>query len=44
MLPNVSNPEEYAEYEAWKEWFKSYVAPGDDPGDPAVDLEYVWAI
>jgi hypothetical protein len=44
MLPDVNNPEEFAEYEAWKEWFRSYVAPGDDPGAPAVDIEYVWTL
>jgi hypothetical protein len=44
MLPDVNNPEQFAEYEAWKEWFRSYVAPGDDPGAPAVDIEYVWPL
>jgi hypothetical protein len=41
MLPDMNNPEEVAEYEAWKDFFKSYVAPGEDPGEPAFDIEYV---
>jgi hypothetical protein len=39
MLPDMNDPENVAEYEAWKEWFKNYVPPGDDPGAPAVDLQ-----
>jgi hypothetical protein len=29
MLPNMSNPEEVEEYEAWKEWFGNIISPED---------------
>jgi hypothetical protein len=29
MLPNMSNPEEVEEYEAWKEWFGNIIHPDD---------------
>ena len=29
MLPNISDPENVAEYEAWKEWFRNMIHPND---------------
>jgi predicted secreted Zn-dependent protease len=41
MLPDMSNPDEVAEYEAWKDFFRGYVDSGEDPGEPAFDIQYV---
>jgi hypothetical protein len=43
MLPDPDDPEQIAEYEAWKEFFKDYV-PREEithTGEPATDIEYV---
>lgn len=29
MLPNMSDPENVAEYESWKEWFRNMIHPDD---------------
>jgi hypothetical protein len=29
MLPNMSDSEQVAEYEAWTEWFRNFIHPGD---------------
>jgi hypothetical protein len=29
MLPNMSNPAEVEEYEAWKEWYGAMIPPED---------------
>jgi hypothetical protein len=39
MLPDPNDPEQMAETEAWAEWFKNYVPPGESPSEPAVDME-----
>jgi hypothetical protein len=29
MLPNMSDSDQVAEFEAWKEWFRNFIHPGD---------------
>ena len=29
MLPNMSDSEQVAEFEAWTEWFRNFIHPGD---------------
>jgi hypothetical protein len=37
MLPNMSDPENVAEYESWKEWFRNMISP-EDVSPPLVNF------
>jgi hypothetical protein len=38
--PCSTNPEKQAESEGWIEWFREFLAPGEEPFEPVVDMYY----
>lgn len=39
-LPDPTDPSELEEYESWVEWFRGFVPPEEDPGEPVNDIFY----
>jgi hypothetical protein len=39
-LPDMSNPDEVSQFEAWSDWLRDFIPPEDNPGEPLNDIYY----